>query len=355
MPSQRVGSHLRQIRCLCATLLLLHLLAPPIISGLAPGAARAHTTAPQSIGYISAAQSGATPSPPTTPGPSPSPSPLSDHYWLQRPIAPEENDRVARFYPYASRADGTYPVHRGVEFVNPSDTPVLAAAPGTIVVAGDDGTQVYGDGTDFYGKLVIQELDRRYHGQPIYVLYGHLSQVDAKVDQQVEAGERIGLVGMTGVAEGPHVHLEVRYGENDYDRTVNPELWLTPKEGEGTLAGQVLSPTGEPLPEVKLVLRRADRPEEIARDVLTYPHEEVNPDPLWNENFATGDVEAGDWLVKLYHEGQLYTAEVSVEAGATTWLTIRTDEPPSALSARFSALRSRLIYLLRSLRRSMQP
>lgn len=233
---------------------------------------------------------------------------------------------MARFYAYASRADGTYPIHHGVEFVNDLGTPALAVAPGTVIVAGDDLTEVYGARTNFYGRLVILKLDRRYAGKPVYVLYGHLSQVQVKVDQHVGTGERIGLVGMTGVAEGPHIHMEVRYGENDYGKTVNPELWLTPKEGVGTLAGKVLSPTGEPLPEVKLVLYRASQPEDPVREVMTYPDKEVNPDPLWNENFATGDVEAGAWLVKLYHKGQLYTERVSVKAGITTWVTIHTRE-----------------------------
>ena len=268
-----------------------------------------------------------TPSSTATHMPSPTPTATpSDHYWLERPIAPEKNDRVARFYDYASRADGTYPIHHGVEFVNDSGTPALAVAPGTVIVAGDDLTQVYGARTNFYGKLVILELDRRYDGKPVYVLYGHLAKVEVKVDQHVETGERIGLVGMTGVAEGPHIHMEVRYGENDYGKTVNPELWLTPKEGVGTLAGTILSPTGEPLPEVKLILYRANQPEDAVREVMTYPDKEVNPDPLWKENFATGDVEAGEWLVKLYHKGRLYTKKVSVQSGATTWLTIRTRE-----------------------------
>jgi hypothetical protein len=158
------------------------------------------------------------------------------------------------------------------------------------------------------------------------VLYGHLSQVEAEAGQRVKTGERIGLVGMTGVAEGPHIHMEVRCGENDYGKTVNPELWLAPKEGVGTLAGTVLSPKGEPLPEVKLILYLANQPEDPVREVMTYPYKEVNSDPLWNENFATGDVAAGEWLVKLYHKGQLYTERVSVQAGTTNWLTIQTRE-----------------------------
>jgi len=352
--SEHLRSYPRQIWFVLAMVLILGALVASIAFGFAPGSAKElndHEALPTETRGASVAQAQATATPtwtlsptltntpqplpsatPTasstaTPTPSPSPTPTpSDHYWLGRPIAPGGNDRVARFYDYASRADGTYPIHHGVEFVNPSGTPALAVASGTIIVAGDDLTQVYGARTDFYGKLVILELTKRYDGEPVYVLYGHLSQVEAKVDQHVETGERIGLVGMTGVAEGPHIHMEVRYGKNDYGQTVNPELWLAPKEGVGTLAGEVLSPTGEPLPEVKLILYRASQPEDAVREVMTYPNTEVNPDPLWNENFATGDVEAGEWLVKLYHKGRHYTKRVSVEAGATTWLTIRTKE-----------------------------
>ena len=94
--------------------------------------------------------------------------------------------------------------------MNPMGTPILATASGTIVVAGDDLHQVYGARDNFYGLLVIEELDRRLDGNPIYVLYGHLSRVKVQVGQKVKTGEVIGLVGMSGVAEGPHLHMEVR-------------------------------------------------------------------------------------------------------------------------------------------------
>ncbi len=363
MDSEPRRPYPRQIWFVLAMVLILGALVTPIAFGFAPGSTKGAghqdtlttmtpqeteiaSTSPTSSATVASTQSlsptftntvqitpSATPSPTSSPKETPTASatPLptstpSDHYWLERPITPEGNDRVARFYDYASRMDGTYPVHRGVEFVNDLGTPTLAVAPGTVIVAGDDSTEVYGARTDFYGKLVILKLDRHYDGKPVYVLYGHLSQVDVEVDQHVGTGDHIGLVGMTGVAEGPHIHFEVRYGKNDYGKTVNPELWLTPKEGEGTLAGQVLSPAGEPLPEVKLILYRAAQPENAVREVMTYPDKDVNPDPLWNESFATGDVEAGEWLVRLYHKGRLYTKRVSVEDGGTAWVSIRTRE-----------------------------
>ncbi len=245
-----------------------------------------------------------------------------DHYWLERPISPAGNDSVARSYPYASRLDGTYPIHHGVEFINPAGTPILATARGTIVVAGDDRTEVHGARTDFYGLLVIQELDQAFQGQPLYVLYGHLSEILVQVGQRVETGEVIGLVGMSGVAEGPHLHMEVRYGENDYGATANPELWLRPHENHGALAGLVLSIDGLPVPEARITLYRASDPDSPVRQITSYPNKEVNPDPSWCENFVAGDLEAGQWRVKVYRKRSLHTSGVTIEPGATTWLTV---------------------------------
>lgn len=252
--------------------------------------------------------------------------PRQDHLWLRRPISPDGVDTVARFYPYASRADGTYPIHHGVEFVNPMGTPILAVAAGHIIVAGDDQREVYGARTNFYGLLVIQELDERLDGAPVYVLYGHLSKVAVTPGQNVQPGEVIGEVGMTGVAEGPHLHFEVRIGQNQYSATVNPELWFAPKEGRGILAGTVETLEGQRVPEVRVVLSRAADPDRPVYTLMTYPSKEVNPDPSWGENVAIGDLEAGDWVVRVYRGQRLYTETVKVEPGKTAWFTIRVPE-----------------------------
>ena len=265
-----------------------------------------------------------TDTPPPTPTPAPTDIPREDHYWLERPISAQANNVVGRFYPYASRLDGSYPIHHGVEFVNPMGTAILATAPGTIVAAGDDLTQVYGARTNFYGLLIVQQLERPFLGQPVYVLYGHLSEIRVPVGQTVQSGDTIGLVGMTGVAEGPHLHMEVRYGQNAYSATVNPELWVRPREGFGTLAGALLSVDGQPVAdEAKIVLYRPSDLDKPVYDVITYPAKEVNPDPEWAENFAMGELEAGNWVAKVYRGQRLYTEEFSVTSGATTWLTIR--------------------------------
>ncbi|MFO7698203.1 MAG: M23 family metallopeptidase [Anaerolineae bacterium] len=245
-----------------------------------------------------------------------------DHYWLERPIAPPGENRVARFYPYGSRMDGSYPVHFGVEMVNAAGTPVLAPASGVVVVAGSDDQQVYGARVGFYGQVVIIQLDQRFQGAPVYVVYGHLSEVQVSVGQPVTVGQQVGLVGATGYAESPHLHSEVRIGKNDYRATVNPELWYKPGPSYGTLAGALLGADGRLVDsETKLVLRSARG---TSHEVFTYPLSDVNPDPEWTENFAIGDLESGAWTAEVFFKGRLYTHEFVISPGETTWLAIPT-------------------------------
>jgi hypothetical protein len=247
-----------------------------------------------------------------------------DHFWLERPIAPDGTDTVARFYPYASRADGSYPIHHGVEFVNPMGTPIRATASGEVIVAGDDANVVYGARNNFYGLVVVQKLADRLEGQPVYVLYGHLSEIAVTVGQPVQPGDLIGKVGMTGVAEGPHLHMEVRVGQNDYDSTVNPELWLKPKPGTGALAGLVVGPDGLPITsEVRVTLSRASAPDAAVYTLVTYPAVGANPSPVWRENAAIGGLGAGQWIARIIHGGRLYAQPLDIEDGKTTWFLMQ--------------------------------
>lgn len=267
-----------------------------------------------------------TPTSTSTPTPTETPGPPQDHYWLERPIGPEGQVQVSRLYPYGTTASGRYFLHHGVDIENPMGTPVLAVAPGTVIVAGSDQARVYGLKPDFYGQLVVVRLDRKFHEQPVFVLYGHLSRVRARVGQRVTAGDVLGEVGMTGVAIGPHLHFEVRVGANTYADTRNPELWLKPVPLHGTIAGVLLDAEGNPIPEVLINFHRAEEPDRRWRETWTYASEGVNPDEEWGENFVMGDVPAGAYVLKTRVDGRLYTQEVEVSAGKTSFVTIETEE-----------------------------
>jgi murein DD-endopeptidase MepM/ murein hydrolase activator NlpD len=226
-----------------------------------------------------------------------------DHYWLDRPIPPEYTNWTDRIYPYGSNRGGTLPTHHGVEFYNPVGVPVLAAGAGMVVTAGSDGEVMFGPQADFYGQLVVIRHEELYQGQYLYTLYGHLSDVLVSEGARVAAGDLIGLVGGTGVANGgAHLHFEVRVGENSYEATRNPELWLRPFPGRGTIAGRLLWPDGSYVYEASLLIRRADDPTLfVNRSVSTYADDSVNPDDIWRENLTTPDLEAGPYEIIFRH------------------------------------------------------
>jgi peptidoglycan hydrolase-like protein with peptidoglycan-binding domain len=87
--------------------------------------------------------------------------------------------------------------HSGVDFIAPSGTPVYAAREGRVVFAG------WADGG--YGFLVVVA-----HGKGERTWYAHLSRIDVRPGVWVGTGVRVGLVGATGDATGPHLHFEVR-------------------------------------------------------------------------------------------------------------------------------------------------
>jgi hypothetical protein len=209
--------------------------------------------------------------------------------------------------------------------MNPAGTPVLAASAGTVIVAGNDLETIYGLKPDFYGNLVIQELDQRFQGRPVFLLYGHLSQVIAGVGQHLEPGDPLGLVGMSGVAIGNHLHLEVRLGANDYDSTRNPVLWLEPEAGQGVIAGLVTDAQGQRIPEIPITFFRASEPDKWWRQVQTYANEGVNADDQLGENFALGYVPAGEYLVKVKIGEWSFVAPVVVRAGDVAFVELMTE------------------------------
>ena len=91
-----------------------------------------------------------------------------------------------------------YRPHPGVDISAPAGTPILAAAKGTVTVAGYEGG---------YGLSV--EID---HGYGYTTRYGHSSKLLVQRGQSVERGDVIALVGQTGVTTAPHLHYEVRVG-----------------------------------------------------------------------------------------------------------------------------------------------
>jgi murein DD-endopeptidase MepM/ murein hydrolase activator NlpD len=258
------------------------------------------------------------------------------HFWLGRPI-PSDGSYVYyvdRSYPYGSTQGGLREPHHGVEFFNNAGTPIIAAAAGEVVVAGQDRAVAYGPAIDFYGKLVVVRLDQIYQGQPVFNLYGHMLSIRVAPGDHVQAGDLLGTVGSTGVAIGPHLHFEVRIGRNDYTTTRNPELWLKPLSANGkiwgAIAGRVVDLAGNLLPDVTVAIKplatEADKPRN--RYITTYALDpnQVNGDNQLQENFAIGDVPPGLYSVSV-STSKFYQQTLTVISNQVTWVTFKVRPP----------------------------
>ena len=237
---------------------------------------------------------------------------------LQRPIQPPGNDLVDPSYRFGSTADGTREPHHGVEFSNPSGTPVHAAADGTVIFAGPDQAPLFAPWGDFYGNLVVIQ-----HDGDLFTLYAHLSKIDVSVNQRVLTGATIGQVGKTGSAIGSHLHFEVRRGDvQDYFAAQNPELWLAPaKDTDGTPFGalqiSLVDGEGQLVEPANFTIGYYSDPAQSPLKI--YYATTYSPDLLLGEeNAALGELPAGKYRIAVETNSQILERWVEVQSGRLT-------------------------------------
>ncbi len=245
---------------------------------------------------------------------------IYDHFYFARPIAADEVDWPIADYRYGGVFFADV-VHTGVDIPTPVGTPVLAAGPGTIVWAGYGVYRGGVDPHDPYGLAVTIRHDFGYQGQPLYTIYGHLSQIDVAEGQYVDTGTIIGLSGETGNVTGPHLHFEVRLGENNYFDTRNPELWIVPPIGWGLLVGRVMNTNAELVTGQQIILTDPETGQNwFAR---SYGAEAINPDQYYRENLVIGDLPAGRYLLRTAYAGISHRIEVDIHPGTVTYFTFQ--------------------------------
>ena len=86
--------------------------------------------------------------------------------------------------------------HQGIDISATTGSTVIAAAAGEVVIS----TYSYSAGN----YIMIN------HGSGVFTIYMHLSKRIADVGQEVSQGQKIGEVGSTGYATGPHLHFGIR-------------------------------------------------------------------------------------------------------------------------------------------------
>jgi len=122
--------------------------------------------------------------------------------------SPMEFSRVTsgfamRFHPIHN----TWRQHNGVDYGAPTGTAVRSVGDGIVETAG------WQNG---FGNVVHVR-----HSGDRTTVYAHLSKIDVKKGQRIEQGQRVGAVGSTGWATGPHLHFEFRVGGRHMDpRTI---------------------------------------------------------------------------------------------------------------------------------------
>ncbi|MEM7532230.1 MAG: peptidoglycan DD-metalloendopeptidase family protein [Chloroflexota bacterium] len=263
----------------------------------------------------------------------PRPAVENDHFWIERPFGPSAGIQLASpSYQFGSTAGNRYRPHHGIDISNPLGTPILAGTTGEVIHAGMDDPQLLGPYNRFYGNTVVIRLDRRLPvagGEvDVLVLYGHLSEVYAQVGQRVEPGDVVGTVGMTGIAIGPHLHVEVRIGGNTYQDSVNPYLWLRPLNDSGAVAVRLLTAEGRTWSGARVSIARFVGGRAVwGRQIETYlDNENLSPDPAWGENGAMGSVPPGQYYLIGNVNGERFAAEFVVNPGQTTFVEIRTQQ-----------------------------
>ncbi len=130
-----------------------------------------------------------------------------------------EDFRAAFLWPVRGRISGNFGNHRilngrpksphtGMDIAAPTGTPIVAPLAGVVTMVSD----LY-----YTGNTLIID-----HGHGVSTVFAHMQNIDVVAGQTVRRGERIGAVGATGRATGPHLH----WGLNWYEERLNPALVL---------------------------------------------------------------------------------------------------------------------------------
>ena len=96
--------------------------------------------------------------------------------------------------------------HSGIDIVTELGDNVFASATGKVLYSGSDS---------IYGNIIILS-----HQNNFYTFYGHLDTILVSAHNFVKSGEVIGLVGESGMTDGPHLHFETRVGSVPQDPVI---------------------------------------------------------------------------------------------------------------------------------------
>lgn len=131
-------------------------------------------------------------------------SPRSDG-WRMRFIWPARGRISGLFGSQRIYAGEPGAPHNGVDVAGGAGAPVIAPADGVVTLAASSPFTLEGN------LLIID------HGMGLDSAFLHLSRIDVRVGDKVVQGQRIGAIGATGRASGPHLHWGMKWGAERID------------------------------------------------------------------------------------------------------------------------------------------
>lgn len=215
---------------------------PTAVPTATPGVTATPTAVPTSTPESSAVPS-ASPVVTPTPTPTPSPQPVANPVKLEHDVLDNVDKDCIYLFPVPNSSEITQEYsaeHKAIDIAASSGSPVYAAEDGTVSYV-----QIWDGSYDTTGMMSYGHMVEVRHADGNTTLYAHLSEINVQQGEKVVRGQRIGRVGSTGNATGPHLHFEVITSEGKADPA--EYLWTMPGEwimgyAADTEAG--ISPTG---------------------------------------------------------------------------------------------------------------
>jgi murein DD-endopeptidase MepM/ murein hydrolase activator NlpD len=244
-----------------------------------------------------------------------------DHFYFARPIPSGEVNWPNPTYRYGNTFFSDTTVHTGVDLGADQGADVLAAGDGEVIWVGYGLYRGFDDPTDPYGLAIAIRHDFGHKGKQLYSIYAHLEDTYVWLGQRVKTGDKIGTVGITGHTTGPHLHFEIRLGNNDYYATRNPELWMVPPEGWAVLAGRVTNSYGHYMMEHEVEI--ASLVDGETWSVKTYKHTAINMDDEYKENFVISDLPSGPYEIRINYFGVTIKTQLYLYPGRTNFIQFK--------------------------------
>lgn len=161
-----------------------------------------------------------------TPTPTPSPQPVANPVKLEHDVLDNVDKVCIYLFPVPNSSEITQEYsaeHKAIDIAASSGSPVYAAEDGTVSYV-----QIWDGSYDTTGMMSYGHMVEVRHADGNTTLYAHLSEINVQQGEKVVRGQRIGRVGSTGNATGPHLHFEVITSEGKADPA--EYLWTMPGE-----------------------------------------------------------------------------------------------------------------------------